>query len=135
MRKLAGTLLAVVISVVGVVGLIAFFNARDRSTTINTSTSPPAAAGPGAPLTAAGNVVLRYASPGDRAALQRLAADLGAPDGPQLRAAGQAVVLRRDPAVQGVVGDSSGATRSFAGPDDPALRAFVEEWLGRTASG
>jgi hypothetical protein len=138
MRKLVGTLLAVAIAVVGVIGLIAFFNGRDESTTGGDGTQPA----PGTERTAAGgslleqgNVVLRYSDRSLTAALETLASDLGAPDSPELRAAGQAVVLRRDPQAGGVVAEAFEHTLTVATPSDPQLQAFIERWLGQAASG
>lgn len=138
MRRLVGTLVAVVISVVGVVGLIAFFNSRDESTTgVGASTVEPGTERPatGGSLLEDGNVVLRYADGSFTPRLKELAASLGAPDSPPLRAAGQAVVLRRDARAGGVVAEALEQTLTVRAPDDPRLQAFIERWLGRGASG
>src|SRR4051794_4485238 len=130
MRKLAGTLLAVAIAVVGVIGLIAFFNSRDNSTTSDQrpAATTPASRSESTALLRAGNIVVRYRDPADAAPLKRLASDLGAPDTPELRRAGQAVVLRRDTGATGVVAEAYRPVKSFATPQDPGLRAFIEEW-------
>jgi hypothetical protein len=137
MRKLAGTLLAVAIAVVGVIGLIAFFNGRDESTTGGEGNQPAPGVqrAAGGTLLEQGNVVLRYSDRSFTAALETLASDLGAPDSPELRAAGQAVVLRRDPQAGGVVAEAFEHTLTVATPSDPQLQAFIERWLGQTASG
>jgi len=136
MRKLAGTLLAVAIAVVGVVGLIAFFNGRDSSTTdrepVATQTGTTAG---GDALLKSGNVVLRYSDRAFAPRLRALATALGAPDSPALREAGQAVVLRSDPQAAGVVAQAYGHDLTVPAPDDPQLRPFVERWLGQGAAG
>lgn len=138
MRKLAGTLLAVLISAVGVFALLSFFNSRDESTTGGAGGQPaPGRAEPaprGALLTQ-GNVVLRYSDATFTPKLERLARDLGATDSPELRAVGQAVVLRRDSRSGGVVARAAGRTLTVAQPSDPQLQAFIERWLGQGASG
>lgn len=138
MRKLAGTLLAVLIAAVGVFALLAFFNSRDDSTTGDDR--PPAAPGkaesaPRGSLLAQGNVILRYSDTTFTPRLERLARDLGAPDSPELRAAGQAVILRTDPGSGGVVAQAARRTLTVAEPSDPQLQAFIERWLGQGPSG
>lgn len=137
MRKLAGTLLAVLIASVGVFALLAFFNSRDESTT--GSGRPEPAPGKKAPaprgsLLAQGNVVLRYSDTTFTPKLEQLARDLGAPDSPELRAAGQAVILRIDPRSGGVVASGAGRTLTVAEPSDPQLQPFIERWLGPRTS-
>ena len=134
MRRLLGTLVAVVIAVVGVVGLIAFFNSRDESTT-QAPAQQATVAPSGEALLEAGNVVLRYSDPAATAQLEELAKSLGAPDSPELRAAGQAVVLRRTPGVEGIEARANSAKLEVSDPGDPALQAFLERWLGQGARG
>ena len=138
MRKLVGTLLAVAIAVVGVAALIAFFNSRDESTTGGERPQPAPGTKQPAPsgsLLAQGSVVLRYSDGSFTPALEKLARDLGAPDSPESRAAGQAVVLRRDASSDGVVAGAAGRSLIVAEPSDPQLQAFIERWLGQGASG
>ncbi|MFL5845217.1 MAG: hypothetical protein ACJ762_11025 [Solirubrobacteraceae bacterium] len=131
MRKLAGTLLAVVIAVAGVIGLIAFFNSRDDSTTNKTPTTAASAAnGP-----SDGNVVLSFSDPAFEPKLRELADSLGATDTPALRQAGQAVIVRRDPQAGGVVARAAGRRIVVAKPDDPQLQDFIDRWLGQGAAG
>ena len=130
MRKLLGTLLAVAIAVVGVIGLIAFFNSRDDSTTSSaTQTTATAKAATD------GNVTLTYSDPALKGQLETLASDLGAPDSPELREAGLAVIVKRDPKAAGVVARASGHELVVATPDDPQLQDFIDRWLGEGASG
>jgi len=138
MRKLVGTLLAVAIAFFGVVGLIAFFNSRDESTTTGGRSEPTPGTEEPAPrgsLLAQGNVVLRYSDGSFTPQLKRLATDLGALDSPESRAAGQAVVLRRDTRSGGVVALAARRRLTVAEPSDPQLQAFVERELGQGASG
>ena len=139
MRKLAGTLLAVAIAVVGVAGLIAFFNSRDESTTGGgREPATPARTVPAAEkgsLLAAGNVVLEHGDPALAPRLRELADGLGAPDRPELRAAGQAVVVRRIEGTRGIRARAQGRELVVSDPGDPQLAAFVERWLGQGAAG
>lgn len=138
MRRVAGTVVAVAIAVVGVIGLIAFFNARDDSTTGGEGTRPapgvPAEAS-GGTLLESGNVVLEFSDASFVSRLEALASDLGAPDSPELREAGQAVVLRRDAGTAGIVARAYEHTLTVTEPSDPQLQAFIERWLGQGTSG
>jgi hypothetical protein len=130
MRKLAGTLLAVAIAAAGVIGLIAFFNSRDESTTSSRTPTTVTARAP-----SDGNVVLTYSDAALQPRLKALAADLGAPDTPELRAAGLAVIVRRDPNAAGIVARAAGHELAVAEPDDPQLQDFIDRWLGEGAAG
>lgn len=133
-------LAVVAVSVGGVIALLAFFAGRDDATTGagGDAVAAQSAEGPGradpsaeSPLLRAGNVELRYARAADRAALTALATRLAGADGAALRAAGGAVVVVRDPAAPGIVARAWHRTLTVAAPDDPALQAFVEGWLGQ----
>jgi hypothetical protein len=133
MRKLAGTVAVLAVAVAGVVGLIAFFNSRDSSTTSGSgSAAAPGVAAPaaGGALLRSGNIVLTYSDASFTPKLRALAASVGAPDSPGLRAAGQAVVLRRDPKVGGIVARAFKHTITVASPADGRLQDFIESWLG-----
>ena len=132
-RRALGTVVAVAIAIGGVIGLIAFFNSHDDSTTGAKSTAP-AQVNSGA-LLRNGNVELDYAAAADRKPLAALAKQLGAPDTPELRAAGAAIVLRRDPAATGVVARAYGATYQASSPQDPRLQDFIDRWLGQGTQG
>jgi hypothetical protein len=139
MRRAAGIagLVAVAIGVVALATL--FFVSRDGSTT----SSPSATDGPGVAAVdppalvsslRRGNVVLEADAPLAKEA-RALAERLGGPDSPALREAGQAVRVVPVPADRsrgGVVALASGRRLAAASVDDPALRDFVEFWLGRT---
>lgn len=137
LRRVVGTLAIVIVAVAGVIGLIAFFNGRDSSTTGGGG----AAADPGvaAPvsrdaLLTAGNVVLTYSDRSFTPALRRVASGVGAPDTPELRAAGQAVVLRVDPRVGGVSARALRHSLVVRSPADSRLQDFIERWLGPPGS-
>lgn len=119
-----------------------FFTTRDDATT-----TAPQPAAPGRPFATTspfaadlrlGNVVL--AASDDQLAPARALAEAvaGAPD-PALRTAGQAVLVRRaaqagpGPQPSGVSAFAQGRTLHVAQAGDPALRTFVEYWLGRAA--
>jgi hypothetical protein len=138
MRKAVATLAAVAIAVAGVIGLIAFFNSRDNSTTSDQGVvSAPGVEEPagGGVLLERGNVVLTFSDPTFAPKLRSLAADLGAPDTPELRAVGQAVVVRRDPQAGGVVARAQRHSLTVVSPADPRLQDFIEHWLGQGSSG
>jgi hypothetical protein len=128
----AGMLL---LAALGVAAVIAVLDARD-SGTVRPATGPgtPRAAG-ARPVVARGNVVLLFSDERETAALRALALDTGGPATPALEAAGQAVVVRRQPGLRvAVVGLTRERRLDAAGPDDPRLRRFVEYWLGRAGS-
>ena len=131
-RRTLGTVLAVVIATVGVIGLIAFFEARDQSTTGGTATAPKQI-NSGSVL-GDGNIVLTYSDPAYRRPLREFAEENG-PDTPVLRAAGGAIIVKQDPGAAGVVAKSFSATLQAESPEDPKLQDFVDRWLGEGASG
>ena len=138
--RIAGiALLVVAVVAIGGLALSSVVSSRD-------SASLDTAGGPGEPRQKAaedlgaqadvgvpGNVVLVYAAPADEPALRALAEDIGGPASPELEAAGQAVLVRRDPAAGGIVAVSSSHALRAASTGDPQLRAFVEAWLGNPA--
>jgi len=131
-RKVLGTVLAVLIAAAGVIGIIAFFDARDSSTTGGKAPKSEQVNAEG--TLRAGNVVLTYSNPSYKAELADFAAQNG-PDTPNLRAAGGAVIVRRDPHAAGVVARSFSATLQAKSPGDPKLQDFVDRWLGEGAPG
>jgi hypothetical protein len=117
----------------GVVAALAFFTSRDDATT-----AVPAAQGPGRAAPAATDALLRAGNvtieaPGAAlGAARRLAEEIAGPDSPELRSAGQAVVVRRGSSAE-VVARAWRRELRVGSADDPALRDFVEFWLGRGA--
>lgn len=117
-----------------VVAALSYFVARDDATT----TAP---AGPGALVPAqpgalgtqlkAGNVQLRYGDGAGRAAAARLAADVAGPARPELAAAGQAIDVVREVGLRGIRALAWRRELRVDDARDPALREFVEHWLGR----
>jgi len=79
---------------------------------------------------AAGNVVLFYGTARPPAALRTLANDEAGPFDPPLAATGQAVILARRTGTAGVVAAAWRRLLRTASPTDPALRRFVDVWLG-----
>jgi hypothetical protein len=125
-------LVVVVAAVVGIAVLAAAFAARDDAT-VAPSAGPGVARPAGAtPLVAGGNVALLYSDERLTRRLRELAVDVAGPPDASLVAAGQAVIVRRR-ANLGVPVIAVTATRRLdaSGPDDPALRGFIEYWLGR----
>ncbi len=80
-----------------------------------------------------GDVVLVYGTrrppPGLRAVAEATASPFTLP----LAASGQAVILARRPGTRGVIALAWARLLRVAGPSDPALRAFIQAWLGRGA--
>jgi hypothetical protein len=140
MRRLGLLLAVLVLAAIGAFAAIAFLNARDDAG-VNTPTS----AGPGVPVAQlggaattpidapAGNVVVLYSDQAQRAQLEALAEDIAGPPSKDLEAAGQAVLVRRDAAADGIVAIANGRGVRVTSPSDPALRAFVEGQLGASA--
>jgi hypothetical protein len=123
--------LAALLTVAAVAGVLLFFNARDDATIGETGAPGRSAPDAESPELERGNIVLRFADAADEAPLRRLAREFG-PE--SLADAGQAVLLRRDPSAGGVIAEAWRRRLQAQGPDDPALRRFVEHWLGRGAT-
>ncbi len=137
MRGLALGIAALVLAAVAAVAAIAFFAARDDAPVARDTGPgvPVARLGPtarDAPATQPGNVQLLHADRADAATLRALAEEVAGPPSPELEAAGQAVLVRRLPAVgHGVLALAGDRGLRTDDPADPRLRAFVEAWLGR----
>ena len=82
---------------------------------------------------ATGNVVLVYSRAAMERPLRRLADRLSGPYDPALAAAGQAVILDRDPGRReaGVVAAAWRHLLRASSPTDPGLNGFADFWLGR----
>ena len=124
---------AVVVAVLGVAGLAAFFASRDDATVPQERDGPGAAREANArPQVKPGNVVLLYSDERLTSDLRRLAADVAGEPSPALEAAGQAVLVQRRPNLPVPVTALTASRRLQAtAPQDRALRSFVEYWLGR----
>jgi hypothetical protein len=126
---------SVLIGLVVLVGFVALINSRDKS---GVDTERPAAAGPGEPyrgepvLSPAlqdavkrGNVVVLYRDDQPPAGTERLVP----PGGKALVAAGQSVVLEREPTLHAPLAAVSAKKIEQAGT--PAqLEPFIDYWLG-----
>lgn len=82
---------------------------------------------------AAGNVVLLYGSADPPPGLRSLAREAAGPFTPALAATGQAVILAMRPATTGIVGAAWTRLIRVHSATDPALRNFIQYWLGRGA--
>ena len=133
-------------AIASVVALVAFFNGRDDSTTSNADAPGTPASTPAgiAPWLRAGDVVIEYPTTGapryrplvDLPALRQMAGDLtGWPPTRALRSAGQSIELRGVPGRDAIIAYAYRRTTRATQAADPALRQFVEYWLGRGAQG
>jgi hypothetical protein len=122
----------VIVALGAVAGLLAFLSARDDAT-IGSDEPGVEAPRETARTLARGNVVLDYGDPADAERLRALAIDFGASADPALEDAGAAVILDRRAGVRGVVARAYRRRLEVGRADDPALREFVEFWLGRGA--
>jgi len=132
--KAIAALATVVLTVLLVAAAAAFFVSRDDATVPQTSTEGPGAARPAdaEPTVRPGNVVLLHSDERLTSQLRDLAQRTAGPPDETLEAAGQAVLVRRRPNLDVPVTAITATRMLEAGPDDPALRAFIEYWLGRT---
>ena len=133
MRRGVVVAAAAVLTVAAVLGVLAFFNSRDDATIGEDQNAPGRTdARFATDRLRRGNVVLYYSRAADRAPLEALARDVAGPSDPALVEAGQAVIVERgdDP---GVVAAAYRRALTVDSPDDPALREFVQYWLGRGA--
>jgi hypothetical protein len=138
-RRLGLVLAVVVLAALGAFAAIAFFNARDDAGV--GGVGGPASEVPGTPLAElggvtapsgvpAGNIVLLYSDPADKAALDALAQDIAGRPSSELEQAGQAVLVRRDDGANGIVAVAGDRGVRVTDPADPGLRAFIEGNLG-----
>ncbi len=118
MRRAAVGLVALVVALAAVVGLIAVLQSRDDAGI----GSAPGQAAPADASVPQGGVVLSAADP---AAVRPLAEEYEAPGG------GPSVEVRGGGPQGRVVARARERRLEAAGPDDPALRSFIEYWLGR----
>jgi uncharacterized membrane protein len=126
----------IVLTVLLVAAAAAFFVSRDDATVPRTSPAGPGVARPANadPKVRPGNVVLLHSDERLTRQLRDLAErSAGGPPDAALAAAGQAVLVEQRPNLQVPV-TAVTATRKLEadGPGDPALRQFIEYWLGRT---
>jgi hypothetical protein len=123
--------------VVGVVALLAGHDAptTDAPTAVPGHAVPAERQGPPADrrLLAAGDVLVRAGAAELRGA-RALAADVAGPADAAAVRSGQAVVVRPSGAA-GVRALAVGRELRVATASDPALRAFLEYWLGRGSAG
>ncbi len=82
-----------------------------------------------------GDVVLVYGGSKPPAGLSALANDVAGHFTPALAAAGQAVILDHRPETKGVLGLAWTRMLHVSSSQDPALREFVQSFLGRGAPG
>ena len=81
-----------------------------------------------------GNVVVTYEGARPPRALETLRAEVAGPFDVELAAAGQAVLLVPHPAADGITALAWARRLRSQDAADPALRDFVEHWLGQGAA-
>jgi len=118
-RRLVVGVLAVVVALAAVVGLVAFLQARDDA---GLGSAAPGVVDPSSGGGLDGDVVLLADDPD---ALRPLAEEYNDPGGPRVR------IDRLPGEGDGVTAIADMRRLDATGPDDPALRAFIEYWLGR----
>jgi hypothetical protein len=82
---------------------------------------------------ARGNIVILYGTRRPPPGLAALARSVAGAFTPALAAAGQAVIIARREGTEGLVGLAWTRMVRVSAADDPLLRAFAEQWLGRGA--
>lgn len=132
MRRLLTGLLTLVLCLAGVVGVLAFFNARDESTVAEQPRGPGEDLPPLADeIEKPGNVLLRASDDADLPELRALGERLAGEPTEALRATGQAVVVERDLSADGIEAIAARRSLTVEDPDDPELEEFVSFWLGK----
>jgi hypothetical protein len=134
LRQVGGTLLSFLIALVGVVGIIFFLEARDRSPleAHQAALGRPYRGDPPLPpalerAVARGNVVVLHRDSRPPAGVS----DLTGGAGPELRRVGLAVLLKREPRLDAPLAAVSSTRVLRAGSPD-GLREFVDRYLGTT---
>jgi hypothetical protein len=138
--RLLVVLIAIVAAAAGIAGVSALLASRDNSTV--SKSGGPGVARATAPTQKGlvgehqkilpGNVLLFYSDERLTQGLRDLAREIGGTPSAELLAAGQVVTVQRRPDQRvPVVALTSARRLQASGPDDPALRAFIEYWLGR----
>lgn len=161
LRALLRAGIVVLLALAGAVGILVVLSSRDASPV--SSPSGPGQSGPiraavppisgthravsvtrdDAPISddalvaalSSGDVVLVYGSGQGPPALHALALALAPPFSPALAAAGGAVILTPRPGTTGILALAWRHQLRTATPADPALRDFVDFWLGRGSAG
>jgi len=123
----------VLLAAAAIIGGAAYLNSRDDAT-VATGGQVGSPRPPGArPAVRPGNVLLLYADERQAPQLRALRRELGSSD-PALAAAGQALLVRRDAGLRvPIVALSARHRQNARAASEPAVRGFVEYWLGRAA--
>lgn len=132
MRRLLTGLATLLLCLAAVVGVMAFFNARDESTVAEQPRGPGKKLPPLADeIDTPGNVFLRASDDADLPELRALGEEIAGEPTEALRATGQAVVVEQDPSADGVEAVAARRSLTVEEPDDPELEEFVSFWLGK----
>src|ERR1700748_3776923 len=142
MRRWLLVVAGALILAAGLVVLVSVFGARDEGGVQGGSDASPgtavtdhcAAAFGDAALARylrLGNVLVAYADPSQRAALEQLRDALAGPHSPVLENAGEAVILRRRADVHGIAARAWARMLDVTTPSDPRLSQMIEHELGR----
>ncbi|HEV2818994.1 MAG TPA: hypothetical protein VGW11_00655 [Solirubrobacteraceae bacterium] len=132
MRRFLTGLLTFVLCLAAVVGVLAFFNARDESTVAQQPQGPGEELPPLADeLETPGNVLLRASDGADLPELRALGEEIAGKPTEALRATGQAVIVEQDLSADGIEAIAASRSLTVEEPDDPELEEFVSFWLGK----
>ena len=125
---------AIVVALIGTVGLIAFFQSRDDAELEGGGGAQPGVRAPdetSAELQR-GNVLLTYREAADEKGLQVIARDLNGAPASELVDEGIAVIIRRvEDQPERIVAHAYERRLAAQSPEDPALREFAEVFLGQ----
>jgi hypothetical protein len=126
-------LAGVVLAAAAIIGAAAYLSSRDDATVASARQAgrprPPGAR----PAVRPGNVLVLYADRHQAAQLRALRRELSG-SGPALAEAGQALLVRRDAGLRvPIVALSARHRQDARAASEPAVRGFVEYWLGRAA--
>ena len=132
MRTPSLALGAAVLAAVAIALAAAFFSSRDDATVTPSGGPGDARTAPAEPAVRPGNVLLLHREAGPAADLHALADEIAGPSNADLAAAGQAILVRRDTAIDAPITALTSARQLDARRvSDPRLRRFAEYWLGR----
>ena len=134
MRRAGVLAAALVVALIGTVGLIAFLQSRDEAELEGGGGTKPGVTAPeeNSAELQRGNVLLTYREPADEKGLQTIARDINGAPASELADEGIAVLIRRvDDQGERIVAHAYRRRLAAQSPEDPALQEFIEVFLGQ----